>query len=141
MQGPLNYYRDSTPHGRGAQEVLDRHANGERIKRLLAIGHAYAWQREGPEYTQLGQLPTGWYEWPGGLGPLVNDGLLSPVQRLVDRLGQADRAGIVVPDHLHLVHDVAETNVGLRVGEADRAASPPCPNAPSWTIFEPSIYR
>ena len=51
--------------------------------------------------------------------------LQSPVQRLMDRLGQADRARIVVPDHLHLVHDVAETNVGLRVGEADRAASPP----------------
>ena len=44
------------------QKVLDRHANDERFKRLLATDHAYGWQREGPDVTQLAQLPTGWYD-------------------------------------------------------------------------------
>ena len=50
---------------------------------------------------------------------------MSPLQRPVDRLGQADRAGIAVPDHLHLVHDVGETKVGLRVGEVERVGQGP----------------
>jgi len=44
------------------QEVLNRHANDERFKRLLAIGQAYGWQREGPDYAQMAQMPTGWYD-------------------------------------------------------------------------------
>lgn len=44
------------------QEVLNRHANDERFKRLLAIGQAYGWQREGPDYAQMARMPTGWYD-------------------------------------------------------------------------------
>ena len=44
------------------QEVLDRHANDERFKRLLATEHAYGWERQGPDYTRMARLPTGWYD-------------------------------------------------------------------------------
>ena len=44
------------------QEVLNRHANDERFRRLLAIGQAYGWQREGPDFAQMAQMPTGWYD-------------------------------------------------------------------------------
>ena len=43
-------------------EVLKRHANDERFKRLLAGSVAYGWQREGPNYAEMGQSPTGWYD-------------------------------------------------------------------------------
>ena len=44
------------------QEVLDRHANDERFGRLLAIEDAYGWQREGPDFTQMARMATGWYD-------------------------------------------------------------------------------
>ena len=44
------------------REVLDRHANDERFKRLLAVDDAYGWQREGPDYTQMARMATGWYD-------------------------------------------------------------------------------
>ena len=44
------------------REVLDRHANDERFKRLLAVEDAYGWQREGPDFTQMARLATGWYD-------------------------------------------------------------------------------
>ncbi len=44
------------------QEVLDRHANDERFKRLLAVEHAYGWEGQGPDYTRMAKLPTGWYD-------------------------------------------------------------------------------
>ena len=44
------------------REVLDRHANDERFKRLLATEHAYGWEREGPDFTRMARLPTGWYD-------------------------------------------------------------------------------
>lgn len=44
------------------REVLDRHANDERFKRLLAVDDAYGWQREGPDFTQMGRMATGWYD-------------------------------------------------------------------------------
>ena len=44
------------------REVLDRHANDERFKRLLAVDDAYGWQREGPDFAQMGRMATGWYD-------------------------------------------------------------------------------
>ena len=44
------------------QEVLDRHANDDRFKRLLATEHAYGWEGQGPDYARMAQLPTGWYD-------------------------------------------------------------------------------
>ena len=44
------------------REVLDRHANDERFKRLLAVEDAYGWQREGPDFTQMARMATGWYD-------------------------------------------------------------------------------
>ena len=44
------------------REVLDRHANDERFKRLLAVDDAYGWQREGPDYTRMARMATGWYD-------------------------------------------------------------------------------
>ena len=44
------------------QEVLDRHANDDRFMRLLATENPYGWEREGPDYTRMARLPTGWYD-------------------------------------------------------------------------------
>ena len=44
------------------QEVLDRHANDERFRRLLAVEQAYGWEREGPDFARMARMPTGWYD-------------------------------------------------------------------------------
>lgn len=44
------------------QEVLDRHANDDRFKRLLATEDPYGWEGQGPDYTRMARLPTGWYD-------------------------------------------------------------------------------
>ena len=44
------------------QEVLNRHANDERFKRLLAGNQAYGWQHEGPDFAKMAQGPRGLYD-------------------------------------------------------------------------------
>lgn len=44
------------------QEVLDRHANDDRFKRLLATEDPYGWEGQGPDYTRMARMPTGWYD-------------------------------------------------------------------------------
>jgi ectoine hydroxylase-related dioxygenase (phytanoyl-CoA dioxygenase family) len=50
-------HKDSVP-----AEVLDRHANDERFKVLLAGKQPYNWQAEGPNYELQGQAPRGLYD-------------------------------------------------------------------------------
>lgn len=44
------------------QEVLDRHANDERFKVLVAGNQAYGWQHEGPDYMKMAKGPRGLYD-------------------------------------------------------------------------------
>lgn len=44
------------------QEVLDRHSNDERFKRLLAGNQAYGWQHEGPDFAMMAKGPRGLYD-------------------------------------------------------------------------------
>ncbi len=43
-------------------EVLNRHANDERFKRLLAGNQAYGWQHEGPDFQKMAKAPRGLYD-------------------------------------------------------------------------------
>ena len=44
-------------------EVLQRHANDDRFKRLMAIDEAYGWSSpEGPDYAKMAQMPRGLYD-------------------------------------------------------------------------------
>ena len=43
-------------------EVLERHANDERFRRLLGLDHPYGWASEGPDAAKMMHMPTGWYD-------------------------------------------------------------------------------
>ena len=43
-------------------EVLSRHANDERFRRLLGLDHPYGWGEEGPDAAKMMHSPTGWYD-------------------------------------------------------------------------------
>lgn len=43
-------------------EVLERHANNERLKVLLGGKQPYGWQQEGPDYTLMARNPSGLYD-------------------------------------------------------------------------------
>ncbi len=44
------------------EEVLKRHSNDERFKRLLAGNQAYGWQHEGPDFEMMAKAPRGLYD-------------------------------------------------------------------------------
>ena len=43
-------------------EVLDRHANDDRFKVLVAGNQAYGWQHDGPDYAKMAKGPRGLYD-------------------------------------------------------------------------------
>ena len=43
-------------------EVLERHANDARFRRLLGLDHPYGWAGEGPDAAKMMHTPTGWYD-------------------------------------------------------------------------------
>ena len=43
-------------------EVLERHADDERFRRLLGLDHPYGWAGEGPDAAKMMHNPTGWYD-------------------------------------------------------------------------------
>lgn len=43
-------------------DVLERHADSPRFKRLLGYGQPYGWQGEGPDYEMMAQAPRGLYD-------------------------------------------------------------------------------
>ena len=57
-------YLQTQEHHRGVtpKEVLERNANNDRFKALLAANTTYGWEREGPNFEVLAKAPRGLYD-------------------------------------------------------------------------------